>query len=141
MSNDETTRGAVPAPEGADRTVGDLVTSISADISTLVHQEMELVKTELRQEVASAGQGAGLLGGAGVTGLYVIGFGSLTAVYALAHLMDIAWAALIVTVFWAIVTAVLALGGKSKLSKATPPLEQTKLSLKEDAQWVKTRKS
>ena len=140
MSN-EKTGGVVAAPSAADATLGELVTNVSRDISTLVHQEMDLAKTELRQEVAAAGKGAGMLGGAGVTGLYVLGFGSLTAVYALGNLMDLAWAALIVTLVWAVVTGVLALIGRSKLKQATPPLEQTKQSLKEDAQWVKTRKS
>ena len=139
MSHDQIAGSS--AATGTDPTLGGLVVEVSRDISKLVHQEIELAKTELKQEATSAGKGVGMFGGAGVTALYLVGFASLTVVFALAKVMDHVWAALIVTVFWALVTGVLALLGRKNLKQATPPLEQTKQSLKEDAQWVKTRKS
>ena len=49
-------------------------------------------------------------------------------------------AALIVTILWGIVAAVLAMQGRNKLQEATPPVpEQTRDSVKEDVEWAKTR--
>jgi hypothetical protein len=52
-----------------------------------------------------------------------------------------AWlAALIVTVAYGAVAAVLALRGKQRVAEATPAApEQTIESVKEDVQWAKTR--
>jgi hypothetical protein len=49
-------------------------------------------------------------------------------------------AALIVTVLWAVVAAVLALRGRRELREATPPVpEQTIETVKEDVEWAKSR--
>ena len=48
--------------------MGDL----SHDLTTLVKQELELARTELKEEAAKAGKGAGMLGGAGVAGLLAL---------------------------------------------------------------------
>ena len=50
-------------------------------------------------------------------------------------------AALIVTVFWGIVAAVLALTGKKELDRTNPALPETQRSLKEDAAWARQQKS
>jgi len=87
-----------------------------------------------------AGKGAGLLGGSGVTGLVTLG--SLTAflIALLSEWMPVWAAALIITVVWAIVTAVLAQSGRSRLKQATPPVPQQAIdSTKEDVQWAKTQ--
>jgi hypothetical protein len=49
-------------------------------------------------------------------------------------------AALIVTVLWAAVAGVLALLGRNKVQEATPPVEQTVETIKEDVQWAKTQR-
>ena len=49
-------------------------------------------------------------------------------------------AALIVTVLWAVIGAVLAARGRNELQQATPPVpEQTIETVKEDIQWAKTQ--
>jgi hypothetical protein len=49
-------------------------------------------------------------------------------------------AALIVTVVYGTVAGVLALNGRDRVSDATPPLPvQTIETVKEDAQWAKTK--
>jgi hypothetical protein len=54
--------------------------------------------------------------------------------------MDTWLAALIVTVVWGIVAAVLALRGKREVQEASPPApEQTIETIKEDAEWAKTQ--
>lgn len=127
---------------GETRSLGDIVGDISTDLSTLVRQEMELARTELKQEAAKAGKGAGMLGGAGVAGLLTLWFLSLALFWMLHDLwMDPGWAALIVAALWGIVAAVLAMRGRQELKEAEPQLPKTQQSLKEDAQWAKAQKS
>lgn len=123
---------------GTERSLGEIVSDIASDMGTLVRQEMELAKTEIKQEVSKAGKGAGLLGGAGVGGYLALLFLSLTVMFALGEVMDLVWAALVVTVLWAVVAAVLAAAGRKRLRSVDPSLTTTKQTLKEDARWAKT---
>lgn len=126
-----------PGRSGAERSLGEIVGDIASDLGTLVRQEMDLAKTEIKAEVGKAGKGAGLLGGAGVTGFLALFFASLTVMYALGQVMDLVWAALIVAVVWAVVAAVLAATGRRRLREVDPSLSTTKQTLKEDARWAK----
>lgn len=133
------TTGSTAAPEpGADKSIGEIVGDIAKDLTALVRQEIELAKTEVKGEVSKAGKGAGMLAGAGVAGHLMLIFLSVTIMFALGTFMDLLWAALIVTVIWAIVAAVLAASGRKKLKQVDPKLEATTQTLKEDAQWAKT---
>jgi uncharacterized membrane protein YqjE len=130
-----------PHTVGDDRSVGEIVGDIAKDLSTLMKQELDLAKTEMKQEAAKAGKGAGLLGGAGVAGHLALVFFSLLAMVLLDKVMDLAWAALIVTAFWGIVAAALAIKGKKDLQQVNPTLDKTQQTLKEDVRWAKELKS
>lgn len=117
---------------------GELLKQFSKDASTLIRKELELAKAELTEKGKQAGKGVGMLGGAGLFGLGA--FGALTAllILVLAEATDAWLAALIVTVLWGAIAAVLALQGKHKVEEATPPQpEQTIETLKEDVEWAK----
>jgi hypothetical protein len=127
------------AEAGRERSLGEIIGDITGDLGTLMRQELDLAKTEIKQEAAKAGKGAGLLGGAGVTGHMALLFASLTLMFALRQALDsYVWAALIVTVLWAVVAAVLAAQGRKKLKTVQPKPDATIQTLKEDAQWAKT---
>lgn len=117
------------------RGIGDIVGEIAQDLSTLVRQEIALAKAEVKQEAGKAGGAAGMLGGAGVAGLLVAVFASLTLMFALDALMPIGWAAFLVTALWAVAGAVLYTQGRARLRTVKPPT-QTMESLKEDARWA-----
>jgi len=134
-----TSQGGPPA-DLRDRSVGELLKELSAETSTLVRKEMELARAELREQGKRAGAGAGLLGGAGVVALLALGSLTATVIALLDKAMDTWLAALIVTVIWGVVAAVLALQGRNKLQEATPPAPQTVETVKEDVRWAKTRK-
>ncbi len=95
-------------PDVSDRSVGELISEVTTDLTTLMRQELELAKAELKQEATSAGKAAGMLGAAGFAGYMVVLFLSIALWWALANGMDEGWAALIVAVLWAVVAAVLA---------------------------------
>ncbi|MEV2255468.1 phage holin family protein [Streptomyces sp. NPDC050147] len=125
-----------PAKSG-DPSIGDLLSEISTDLSQLVRDEIELAKAEIKQESTKAGKAVGMLGGAGYAGHLVLLLGSLTVIFALANVMDVAWAALIVTAVWAVVAAVLYTTGRKRLRTVNLKPEQTVETLKEDAEWAR----
>lgn len=131
-----------PKSKVSDNSIGELLKQVTTDLSTLVSQEIALAKAELTQEAKKAGTIAGAFGGAAGAGYFALVFASLTVMFALASLFDsFTWAALIVTVVYGAIAAVLGLGGKKTLKHFNPKPEQTIESLKEDAAWVKTRNS
>jgi uncharacterized membrane protein YqjE len=131
---------ADPDNELRERSTGELLKQLSNETTTLVKQEIDLMKAELTEKAKPAGIGAGMFGGAGIFGLGA--FLALTAFFI--ALLDGAvaiWlAALIVAVVYAAIAGVLALTGRQKVKQATPVApEQTMESVKEDVQWAKTR--
>lgn len=129
------------APNVEDMSLGSLFSSLSSDMSKLMRQELNLAKVELREEAKEAGKAAGMLGGAAFAGWMVAICLSLTLIWLLNSWMDLAFAAFLVTLLWAIAAAVLGLSGKKKLQQVNMKPEQTVESLKEDAEWVKAQKS
>ena len=128
-----------PDVEGVS--VGQLIGEVTKDLSTLMRQELELAKAEMKVEAKKAGQGAGMFGAAGLAGLMTVIFLSIALWWALSHLVGHSWSALIVAVLWGIVAAVLASIGRKALKEANPQLPKTQQTLKEDAQWAKAQKS
>lgn len=97
--------------------VGDLISDIAADLSTLVRQETELAKAELRQSATRAGKGAGMYGGAGLAGYFVLLFLSIALWWLIGHWLGLGWSALIVAILWAVVAGVLASMGRTELKR------------------------
>lgn len=127
-------------PDPRDESVGALLSDLSSDLSTLVRQEIALAKVELAAKGKEAGKGAGMLAGAGVVGLAVLGAFTTFLIAVLALAMEVWLAALIVTVLWAVVAFVLVQLGRKQLKEAGPPKpEQTIETIKEDVQWAKTQ--
>jgi hypothetical protein len=120
-----------------DASVGQLMSEIASDLSTLMRQEIELAKAEVRQEAVKAGRGAGLLGGAAYAGHMVLLVGTFAIVFALGSWIGLGWAALIMTAVWAIVAAVLAVRGREQLRQVNPKPELTVQSVKEDVAWAR----
>jgi uncharacterized membrane protein YqjE len=112
------------------RSLGEIVSDISTDLTTLVRQEMDLAKAELKQEAGRAGKGAGMLGGAGVAGLMLLVFLSLALTFLLDNWMPIELGALVTALLWGVVAAVLAASGRKALKESNPQLPQTQQSLK-----------
>ncbi|MGN6415042.1 phage holin family protein [Flexivirga sp.] len=117
--------GSESHERGSTESLGELVGDISRDLSTLMRQEVELAKAELKAEATKAGKGAGMLAGAGFAGYMVLLFASIALWWALANVMDQGWAALIVAGVWAVIAAVLAVTGRSRLRTVHPVPERT----------------
>jgi hypothetical protein len=117
---------AAPAPD-PQPSVGAAFSDVATDLSTLMRQEVELAKAELRQSAVRAGKGAGMLAGAGISGHFVLVFVSVAAWWGIGDSIGHGWSALVVGAAWLIVAAVLGLAGRREITavSGTPQTVQT----------------
>ena len=121
-----------------DRPIGELLKQLANETTTLVRQELDLAKAEMREKAGKAGPGFGMWGAAGVTALLALG--SLTAflILALDGAMPNWLAALIVGLAYSAIAGVFYLRGKRRVEEAGGPVpENTIETVKEDVQWAK----
>jgi hypothetical protein len=124
----------------SEKSTAELLKDLSAQTTTLVHQEMELAKAEMVTKGKRLGIGAGLFGGAGL--FAVLGLGALTAcaIAGISQALSVWLSALIVGAALMGVAGLLALTGAGEAQRATPPVPQSAVeSTKEDVAWLKTR--
>jgi hypothetical protein len=127
-----------PGTSGPDArlSVGELLSDVTQDLSTLMRQEVELAKAEIRQSATRAGKGAGMLAGAGVSGHMVALFLSVAAWWAIGDSTGHGWSALIVAAIWLIIAAGLAMAGRKEI-KSVSGLPRTAESVKKIPSAVK----
>jgi fatty acid desaturase len=110
--------GQTPSEQKAATTsLGDLVGEVTRDLSTLMRQELELAKAELRQSASRAAKGAGMLGGAAYAGMMAILFLSIALWWWLGTLIGGGWSGVVVAIIWAIVGGILYAVGRRKLQE------------------------
>jgi len=138
-----TAGGSQDAPPPGDRlaseaqSIGGLVSGVIKDLQDLVRAEIQLAKTELKEDATAAGKAVGAMVAGGLFGLVGFIFLMLALTYGLATWLPMWVSALIVAVLLFVVAAVLALWGKKGLSSTKLGPEQTIATLKEDQQWAK----
>lgn len=121
-----------------DQPIGELLKQLATETSTLVKQELELARAEMREKGRKAGPGLGMIGGAGVTALLAMGTLTAFLILALDGAMPNWLAALIVTAVYAAVAGFLYVRGKDRVEDAgSPAPRQTIETLKEDVEWAK----
>lgn len=119
-----------------DKTIGQLVVDIKTDVTDLVKSEVALAKAELADDAKAAGKGAGMFAGAALFGFFALMLLLIGASLTLALLLP-TWASfLVVGVLLLVIAGVLALVGKSKISKVKAP-ERTIATSKDSVQALK----
>jgi hypothetical protein len=103
-------------PDAPAPSLGELLGEVSSDLSELLRQELALAKAEATQTATRAGKGVGMLGGAAVSGFFVLLFLSVAGWWALGNVIGRSWSALVVMLVWAIIAAVLAVMGRTALT-------------------------
>jgi tetrahydromethanopterin S-methyltransferase subunit C len=119
---------AVAGQTGRDvgsASVGELIGEVTRDMSTLMRQELALAKAEVKEETVKAAKAGGMFGAAGFAGYMVLLFVSVAAWQGLTEVMPSGWAALIVTVVWAVIGAVLFVLGRQRMREVNPKPERT----------------
>lgn len=112
--------------KGTERTLGQLVVDASSDLQSIVKDELALAKIEIKADVAKGGKGAGLLAGAGLFALYLLGFLLLALAWGLNAAGLQLWISLLITAgLLLVITLVLALMGVSALKKIKGKPERT----------------
>jgi hypothetical protein len=117
---DPSSNGRVPY-EG-ERSVGQLFAAATADLSSLVHDEIALAKAEIRQDVKRGVSGGVSLAVAGVVALAAIPMLSFAAAYGLHALgLTLGWSFLIVGGAYLVLAAVLGLLALRSFKKIEKP--------------------
>lgn len=120
-----------------DRPIGEIVSELSREASTLFRQEVELAKVELKREATKAGKAGGLLAGGAVLGYVALLLLTFAAAWGLAEVMPAGLAFLIVAIVVGAIAGVLAMVGKKRFDDVDPTPETTIQTLKEDKEWLK----
>jgi hypothetical protein len=135
------------------RSTLELVKDLTQQASSLVHQEVELVRLEVRENVElakvemtqkakTAGAGVALLIASGVAGLLALGALSSFLILALDGVMPNWAAALCVAAIWMVAGGILALFGRRKIDEiGTAVPSRTIEAVKEDVEWLKHQTS
>jgi len=137
--------GSVPDPARpieADQSLGELVNRMTTDVGQLVSTQIELAKVEIKEEVARAGKGAGMVGGGGLAAFVAVLLLSSAVAYWLADALDdLGWGFFVVGLVYAVAATVLVLKGKQQITSVTPVAEQTIDTIKEDIEWARQQRT
>jgi uncharacterized membrane protein YqjE len=121
----------------SDASIGELLARLTAQLSRLVRDEMELARAEIRQSAKHAGVGAGLFGAAGLLAFFGAASLIAAAIAALALAVPVWASALIVGAVLFVGAGLAALFSKRQAEDATPAAPQTVASVKKDIQELK----
>lgn len=126
------------APAPRKRSLVELVTSIPTLVSDLVTREIELLKAEMVAKFKALGIGAGLIAGALIVLLGMLGVLLTAVILALSEIMPGWLAALLVAAVLLIIAVIVGLIGYSVLKKGIPPVPTESIdSLKRDYRAIK----
>ena len=131
---------AAPTSTGSPRkrSLIDLITSIPTLVTDLVQREIELVKAEMTAKLKALGIGAGIIAGAVLVLLAMLGVLLTAGILALSLVMPGWLAALLVAAGLLIIAVILGLIGYSILKKGIPPVPTESIdSLKHDLRAIK----
>lgn len=123
-------------PLESDKSLGELLSQLSADFGELVSVQVELAKVELKDEARAAGRSAGMFGGAAIAALLALLLVSMAAAWGLAEVMPEGWAFLIVAVVWAVAAGALFMVARKQM-REIEPVPESRESMKEDVQWAR----
>ena len=129
-------------PIDAEQSLGELFGRMTTDVGKLISTQVELAKVEIKDEVARAGKGAGMVGGGGLAALIALLLLSFAVAYWIADAVDDTGTGfLIVGLVYAAVAVVLVAMGKQRITSATPIGEQTVEEIKEDVEWARQQRT
>lgn len=123
------------ARDGAE-SLGTIVSGIVEDLQGIVRGEVQLAKTELKEDASQMGKGAGKAGAGALVGLVGFIFLMLGVTYALNLWMRMWIAAGLVGIVLLLIALALVMAGKNEIQRAGFKPEETIDSLKEDQEWA-----
>jgi hypothetical protein len=139
----ETGRGGAGGSSGAgdQESVGSLISGLIQDLQELVRGEVQLAKTEIRDDAMTAGRALGSIAAGAFVGVTGFIFLMLGVTYLINKELEMWISAGIVGAVLAVISAVMISAGRKKLSESNFKPEQTIETLKEDREWAKQQMS
>lgn len=125
------------ASNQSNKSLGELFSELSRDLSSLMQKEVQLAKTEMSENISRTVKNAILLVVAGLFVIFALFALIVAAICGLATVVAPWMAALIVAVALLVIAAALAMIGLNALKKASLAPKQTVQTLQEDVQWAK----
>ena len=120
-----------------EQSLGELVATMTRDLSVLVNKEIELAKAEIAEDIKRAGIGAGFLGGGGFLAYFGALFLSVAAAFGIHGLgLGLGWSFLIVAGAYFALAGLLAMMGVRSVHKVGPP-RRTIETVKDDLAWAR----
>lgn len=127
------------AESRGERSLGELFGALTSQLGQLIHQEVELARTELTANAVRTGRNATLMGAGGVvlhTGFLVL-MAAVVALLASVFNLDVWMAALLVAIVLFVAGFALVQRGRSQLESGSLAPVRTIETLKDDAEWAK----
>jgi uncharacterized membrane protein len=122
----------------SERTLGQIVKELTADLSTLFRSEIALLKLEVKDTVTKLGGGTALFAIAAFLAIFGLGFLFVTIVLGLVALGVPAWlSTLSVTIVLFAAAGVLALMGKKKFAQVEFVPNESIQQIKTDVESIK----
>lgn len=119
--------------------IGELLSDLNRQMSTLIRQEMELARMELSPKISGTVKDTIFMAVGGVLLLSGFLFLLATIIIILTIWLSLWLSALIVSLSAIILGTIFALIGKSRIQKRDIKPSQTINSLKENTQWIMNR--
>lgn len=127
-------------PRRPDASLGELLSEMTSELSTLFRKEIELAKTEARDEVGQAGKAGALIAGAALSGWLALLLLSLALAWLLDQELNTALSFAIVGALWALAAFILQVSARAAL-EGLRGLPKTRQTIKEDLEWAKAQNS
>ncbi|HEX7100957.1 MAG TPA: phage holin family protein [Acidimicrobiia bacterium] len=125
----------------SDQSLGDLAGQLTSEVGALFSDHLQLARVEMTEDLRKAGKGAGMMGGAAVSGWIAALLLSMALAWGLAELVKTWLAFLIVGVLWAIAAAVMAIRGRRQLDQTDLRPEATIDEIARDKEWIGGRRT
>jgi hypothetical protein len=107
-----------------EKGLGAAARAVSERVSAIVRLEIQLAVSELKRKVVALGLGIGMLLGAGIFLLFMLGFAFATVAAAFATFLSTWLALLIVTGILFLIAGLLGFLGITALAKGSPPVPE-----------------
>jgi hypothetical protein len=135
-AHDRSQQGQQHSDEASTERMGDTVTGIIEDLQNVVRSEVQLARTELKDEATQMGKAAGMIAGGGVLGFTGFHFLMLGLTFLLGKKLPLWLSATLVGAALTGIAAKLGMAGKSQLQATDLKPEQTIESLRKDKEWA-----
>jgi|KBSMisStaDraftv2_1062788.scaffolds.fasta_scaffold1199463_2 protein-S-isoprenylcysteine O-methyltransferase Ste14 len=120
-----------------ERSFSDVLDSIVGNVQTIIRSEIQLAKTEVKEETTKAARATGILAAGSLLGVYAGGFLLLTVVRALENVTAPWLASLIVAVLVGVAALIAINAGRTRMKHVHPAPDKTIKTVKENVEWVK----